>query len=217
MALNQKIDQLYQAGQTDRAIHLLVQAIDAHPQEVNNYLQLSTYLLEQGSVEQAQQLLQQAQHLVKKPRELLYNLAICYYMQGEFKRALTILNELPNTDAALYQKALVFLKLGQPERGLAYALTIKRPDAKTWELLGDLWLNLGDTKQASSSFAKISPAQRTAKVWFLLGVSLLPDDRTKAEAAWRHSEQLDKKYYQQALTQYQAIIQAVNKSQGQQS
>ncbi|MCI1290021.1 MAG: tetratricopeptide repeat protein [Lactobacillus sp.] len=216
MALNRKIDQLYQAGQTDKAIHLLVQAIDAHPQEINNYLQLSTYLLEQGSAQQAQQLLEQAQHLVKKPRELLYNLAICYYMQGEFKQALAILDELPNTDPALYQKALVFLKLGQPERGLAYALTIKQPDDRTWELLGDLWLNLGDTKQASSSFAKIAPTQRTAKVWFLLGVALLPADRVQAEAAWQHSKQLDAKYYQRALQQYQTIIQAVKSKQEQQ-
>lgn len=213
MSLNQKIDQLYQAGQTDKAIHLLVKAVDAHPQEINNYLQLSTYLLEQGSVGQAQQLLEQAQHLVKKPRELFYNLAICYYMQGEFKQALTILDELPNTDPALYQKALVFLKLGQPERGLAYALTIKHPDAESWELIGDLWLNLGETNQATSSFAKIAPRQRSAKVWFLLGVALLPTDRSQAHSAWKRSRQLDEKYYQQAWQQYQTIIQAVKKGQ----
>ncbi|MCH3904199.1 MAG: tetratricopeptide repeat protein [Lactobacillus sp.] len=212
--MNQKIDQLYQAGQTDKAIHLLVQAIDAHPQEINNYLQLSTYLLEQGSADQAQKLLEQAQHLVKKPRELLYNLAICYYMQGEFQRALTILNEIPNTDPALYQKALVYLKLGQPERGLAFALTIKQADAKVWELLGDLWLNLGETEQASHNFAKIAPEQRTAKVWFLLGVALINTDHEQAEAAWQKSKQLDLKYYEQAMKQYQAIITTLQGQQG---
>lgn len=215
MAINRKSDQLYQAGQVKQAIHLLVAAIDAHPQRVDNYLQLSTYLLEQGSPGQAQKLLEQAEHLVKQPRELLYNLAICYYMQGQFQQALTILNEIPNTDPTLYQKALVYLKLGQPARGLAFALTIKQPDPKARELLGDLWLNLGDTKQAAQSFQKISQSQRTAKIWFLLGVSLLPSSRSQAQAAWKQAKKLDGNYYARALKQYQTIIQAVQKERGQ--
>ena len=77
--MDKKIAQLYDNGKVDQAIHLLVQKIDQKPQNIENYLQLSTYLIEQGSVDQAQQLLEQAQHLVKKPQELNYNLAVSYY------------------------------------------------------------------------------------------------------------------------------------------
>ncbi len=64
--MDKKIARLYDDGQVEQAIHLLVQRIDQKPQNVENYLQLSTYLIEQGSVDQVQKLLEQAQHLVKK-------------------------------------------------------------------------------------------------------------------------------------------------------
>lgn len=89
-------------------------------------MQLSTYLIEQGSLDQAQKLLEQAQHLVKEPQELNYNLAVCYYMQGDFDKALALLDQIPNDDLTLYQKALTYLKLGQGQKALAYALTIKK-------------------------------------------------------------------------------------------
>ena len=52
--MDKKIAQLYDNGKVDQAIHLLVQKIDQKPQNIENYLQLSTYLIEQGSVDQAQ-------------------------------------------------------------------------------------------------------------------------------------------------------------------
>lgn len=102
--MNKKIAKLYDAGKTDRAIHLLIKQIDAHPKNVDNYLQLSTYLLEQGSPDQATKLLEEAKHLVEKPRDLDYNLAVCYYMQGDFDKALNLLDQIPNDDLVLYQK-----------------------------------------------------------------------------------------------------------------
>ena len=94
--MDKKIDNLYRNDKTDEAIHQLIEKIDEHPKNVDNYLQLSTYLIEQGSFDQAQKLLEQAQHLVEKPQELSYNLAVAYYMQGEFDKALTLLDKIPN-------------------------------------------------------------------------------------------------------------------------
>lgn len=48
--MDQKIAQLYDEGKVEQAIHLLIKKIDQHPQQVANYLQLSTYLIEQGSL-----------------------------------------------------------------------------------------------------------------------------------------------------------------------
>ena len=123
--MDQNIAQLYDEGKVEQAIHLLIKKIDQHPQQVANYLQLSTYLIEQGSLDQAQKLLEQAQHLVKEPQELNYNLAVCYYMQGDFDKALALLDQIPNDDLTLYQKALTYLKLGQGQKALAYALDKK--------------------------------------------------------------------------------------------
>lgn len=204
--MDKKIADLYDAGKVDRAIHLLIQKIDDHPQNVENYLQLSTYLLEQGSSDQAQKLLEQAEHLVKKPQELYYNLAVCYYSQGDFDKALALLDQIENDDLTLYQKALVYLKLGQGQKALAYALTIKKIDKRVLELIGDIWLSLGNLKQAETSYLKIPEEKRTAKVYFLLGVSLFADNRDQAEKYFAQAKQMDPKYYQEAQQQYGNLL-----------
>lgn len=208
--MDKKIAQLYDNGKVDQAIHLLVQKIDQKPQNIENYLQLSTYLIEQGSVDQAQQLLEQAQHLVKKPQELNYNLAVSYYMQGDFDKALALLDQIPNDDLTLYQKALTYLKLGQSQKALAYALTIKKVDDKVQELLGDIWMSLGENAQAQQVYLMIPKDRRTAKIYFLLGVSTMEKDRTQAEAYFAKAKAMDEKYYKRAMDQYASIMKMLN-------
>ncbi|KRL24740.1 tetratricopeptide repeat protein [Lactobacillus gallinarum] len=208
--MDKKIAQLYDNGKVDQAIHLLVQKIDQKPQNIENYLQLSTYLIEQGSVDQAQQLLEQAQHLVKKPQKLNYNLAVSYYMQGDFDKALALLDQIPNDDLTLYQKALTYLKLGQSQKALAYALTIKKVDDKVQELLGDIWMSLGENAQAQQAYLMIPKDRRTAKIYFLLGVSTMEKDRTQAEAYFAKAKAMDEKYYKRAMDQYASIMKMLN-------
>lgn len=208
--MDQKIAQLYDEGKVEQAIHLLIKKIDQHPQQVANYLQLSTYLIEQGSLDQAQKLLEQAQHLVKEPQELNYNLAVCYYMQGDFDKALALLDQIPNDDLTLYQKALTYLKLGQGQKALAYALTIKKIDERIQELLGDIWLSLGENQQAQQMYLAIPDNKKNAKVYFLLGVTTLEKDRYQAQKYFAQAKQMDAKYYQQAMNQYASIMKMLN-------
>lgn len=209
--MNEKSAELYEKGQVKEAIHVLVAAIDDHPRQLDNYLQLSTYLLEQGSADQAAELLTKAKHLVAKPELLDYNLAICYYYQGDFQKALGLLKKLPNDDANLYQKGLVYLKLGQPAQGLAHVLAIKHPDNDAQELLGDLWLAQGDLERAESSLLQIPESSRSAKVWFLLGVSSLTRDRAQAEQYFAQSRKKDEHYFLRAQKQYDGLLQLVKK------
>ena len=203
--MDKKIDKLYNSGQKDKAIHLLINKIDQDQKNIENYLQLSTYLIEENSVDQALELLKKAQGLVKEPEKLNYNIAICYYMQGEFEKSLNIINTLPNDDETLYQKALIFMKLGQFQKALAYALTIKKQDDRTYELLGDIWLSLGDLKTAQQEFEQIPSAKRNAKVNFLLGLTILDHDRDQAQKYFDRSKELDSVYFTQAQSQYATI------------
>ena len=208
--MDKKIAQLYDEGKVDQAIHLLVQRIDDKPQNVDNYLQLSTYLIEQGSLDQAQQLLEHAQHLVKKPKELNDNLAIWYYMRGDFDKALNLLDQIPNGDLTLYQKALTYLKLGQSQKALAYALTIKNIDERAQELLGDIWMSMGNNDMARQMYLKIPLEKRTAKIYFLLGVSSLEKDLTQAKEYFDRAKKMDEKYYKRAMDQYASIMKMLN-------
>lgn len=208
--MDKKIAHLYDEGKIDQAIHLLIEKIDQKPQNIENYLQLSTCLIEQGSAHQAQKLLQEAQHLVKKPQDLNYNLAICYYMQGEFDKALKLLDQIPNDDLTLYQKALTYMKLGQNQKALAYALTIKQIDEKVQELLGDIWMSMGENNQAQQAYLAIPNSKRTAKVYFLLAVSTLEENKGQANKYFAKSKELDQNYYNQAMNKYASIMKILN-------
>ena len=199
--------------QIEQQVHQLIKQIDQDPHNTENYLELSSILIEGGSYEQAQNLLEKAKGLVNDPSSLVYNLAVCHYLQGDFDQALKILNQLPNDDYTMYQKALVFFKLNQTQKALAYAMTIKNQDNKTHELIGDIWLSLGEMEQSYQAFHAIPTEQRSAKVLFLLGLTIFEKDREKANSYFKHAKELDKKYYETAKEQYLAILNVL-KSQG---
>lgn len=192
-----------------KKIHELITHIDEKPENSENYLKLATYLIKQGSSDQATELLEKAKNLVTHPQDLDYDLAVCYYLQGEFKKALNILNQIPNDDLVLYQKALVFFKIGQKQKALAYALTIKQRDAKTWELIGDIWLSLGEINQAESSYKKIGKEQRTAKVNFMLGITSLTQNRLEAEKHFAKAKAQDPKVFAQEEQKYASALKLI--------
>ncbi|WP_370448586.1 tetratricopeptide repeat protein [Lactobacillus sp. ESL0260] len=195
-----------------KKIHELITHIDEKPDNSENYLKLATYLIKKGSSDQATELLEKAKNLVTHPQDLDYDLAVCYYLQGEFKKALNILNQIPNNDLVLYQKALVFLKIGQKQKALAYALTIKQRDAKTWELIGDIWLSLGEINQAESSYKKIGKKQRTAKVNFMLGITSLTQNRLEAEKYFAKAKAQDPKVFAQEEQKYASALKLIIKA-----
>lgn len=195
-----------------KEVHELIKKIDADPQNSENYLKLATYIIKQGDVYQATQLLEQAMRVVKQPKDLNYDLAVCYYLQGNFDQALKLLNQIPNDDFVLYQKALVFYKTGQQQKALAHALTIKHTDNKVLELIGDIWLGLGELDQAQATYKQISPDERSAKVNFMLGITILTSDREKAEKYLDVSKKQDSEFFKRAKKQYASILKLVSGS-----
>lgn len=212
--MDKKIANLYDAGNVDKAIHLLIEKINKHPKDIETYLQLSTYLIEQNAADQALELLEKARGLVKHPEALTYNIAVCYYMQGDFAKSLALLNSIADDEETMYQKALIFMKLGQYQKALAYALTSKNEDERTLELIGDIWLSLGDLKSANQTYKKISEDQRNAKVNFLLGLTLFDTDPDEAEKYFKLSKNQDPKYFAHAQKQYNAVAKLIRGKNG---
>lgn len=207
--MDKKIANLYDAGEVDKAIHLLVERINRDPKDIENYLQLSTYLIEQNAADQALELLEKARGLVNHPEELTYNIAVCYYLQGKFQKSLALLNSIKDDEETMYQKALIFMKLGQYQKALAYALTLKNQDERTLELLGDIWLSLGDLKTANQTYSQILKDQRNSKVNFLLGLTLFDTNPNEAEKYFKLSKNQDPKYFAQAQKQYNAVAKLI--------
>ncbi|WP_290078399.1 tetratricopeptide repeat protein [Lactobacillus taiwanensis] len=207
--MDKKIANLYDAGEVDKAIHLLVERINRDPKDIENYLQLSTYLIEQNAADRALELLEKARGLVNHPEELTYNIAVCYYLQGEFQKSLALLNSIKDDEETMYQKALIFMKLGQYQKALAYALTLKNQDERTLELLGDIWLSLGDLKTANKTYSQILKDQRNSKINFLLGLTLFDTNPNEAEKYFKLSKNQDPKYFAQAQKQYNAVAKLI--------
>lgn len=207
--MSRKTVQLYQQGKIQTAIQELIKDIDSDPKNANNYLELSTYLLEQGAIDQAKKILVQAKGLVAEPQTMDYNLAICYYMEGDFDRALALLDTIPNNDETYYQKALVFHKLGNPQKALAFAMSVSKTDNDLFELLGDIWLSLGDFHKARENYMKISKDARSGKLNFLIGVTLFGSSRQEAEQYFNLAKQLDPDYYQNAKKQYDSLLKVI--------
>ncbi|MBT8845356.1 tetratricopeptide repeat protein [Lactobacillus delbrueckii subsp. bulgaricus] len=174
--MDQKINQLYEEGKVDQAIHALIEKIDHNPRETANYLQLATYLLDQGSAEQARELLTKARGIAEDPQALVYDLAVCDYALGDFDQA------------------------------LAYALSIKESDDRVKELIGDIWLALGELEAARASYLEIAEGQRSSKLNFLLGLTYFSQDREQAEEFFAKSKKQDPKYYQKAKDQYESLL-----------
>ena len=135
-------------------------------------------------------------------------------MQGDFAKSLTLLSSIADDEETMYQKALIFMKLGQYQKALAYALTLKNQDERTLELIGDIWLSLGDLKSANQTYKKISEDQRNAKVNFLLGLTLFDTDPDEAEKYFKLSKNQDPKYFAQAQKQYNAVAKLIRGKNG---
>ena len=135
-------------------------------------------------------------------------------MQGDFAKSLALLNSIADDEETMYQKALIFMKLGQYQKALAYALTLKNQDERTLELIGDIWLSLGDLKSANQTYNKISEDQRNAKVNFLLGLTLFDTNPDEAEKYFKLSKNQDPKYFAQAQKQYNAVAKLIRGKNG---
>lgn len=210
--MNKKIRKVLPSNKQEAYIHSLICKIYAAPSDVNNYLELSTYLIENNSPEQALELLQKAKACTNDDTSSLdYNIAICFYMLGDYQAAGKILDSMPNDDATLYQKALVAIKSGQYAKALAYAITIKKPSMRTYELIGDCWLSQGKLVEARLEYKKIEASIRSAKINFLLGVTYFPEDRAEAEKYFERSKKQDAKYFYSAKKQYNSIVNMIKK------
>lgn len=106
------------------------------------------------------------------------------------------------------------MKLGQYQKALAYALTLKNQDERTLELIGDIWLSLGDFKSANQTYNKISEDQRNAKINFLLGLTLFDTDPDEAEKYFKLSKSQDPNYFAQAQKQYNAVAKLIRGKNG---
>ncbi|RIN77546.1 tetratricopeptide repeat protein [Staphylococcus simulans] len=117
----EEIYQLIKEGQFEAALKALFENIDAHPEDIENYINSGILLAEAGEVEKAEKFFQKALTIDPNNGAIYYNLANVYYNSESYNDAIK-----------LYQQAL--------QTGV--------DEADTNYMIGMSFNNLGDYKSA---------------------------------------------------------------------
>ncbi|WP_416353022.1 tetratricopeptide repeat protein [Agrilactobacillus fermenti] len=208
--MNKQAEKLFNQDEKQKAVHVLVQAINNEPEQIENYLQLSTYLTQLQDVEQAEVLLQKAIGKFGAQTELLYNLGVVYYEAGRYDLAQTEFDKLNQQDANFDNNlmlARIFFKTKQYAKAAAFALTAteKAPqNSAAYLVLADSLLSLGQLSQAKTFYQKayqLKPTDLDA----LFGIGLIDFVRDHDQTKLLAVKAKDAQYYASKQTQLVAI------------
>lgn len=198
--MNKQAEQLFKKGDKEAAIKLIVADLNKDPKQLPEILQLSTYLVQAGDLEQAEELLARSLEMFKDNRDLLYNLGNIYYLADKFDKANEIFQQLINDDYAFeayFMMAKTLDQQGKRQLAIMYALTAteKAPhDLGANELLADLLLANGNFEESLGFYKKANEIQPQAKFYFnmaLCAMNLKEDYQTYLAK----SKKIDEKYY----------------------
>jgi hypothetical protein len=98
--MNKQAEKLFNQGDKEQAIKLIVADLNKNPKQLPEILQLSTYLVQAGDLEQAEELLARSLEMFKDNQDLLYNLGNVYYLADKFDKANEIFQSLINDNYA---------------------------------------------------------------------------------------------------------------------
>ncbi len=198
--MNKKAEQLFNDGDKEAAIKLIVADLNKDPKQLQEILQLSTYLVQAGDLEQAEELLARSLEMFKDNQDLLYNLGNVYYLADKFDKANSIFQNLVNDDYAFeayFMLAKTLDQQGKRQLAIMYALTAaeKSPnDLQANELLADLLLSNGNFNESLGFYKIASEIKPQAKYYFnmaLCAMNLHEDYQTYLNK----SKELDKSFY----------------------
>lgn len=198
--MNKKAEQLFNQGNKEAAIKLVVADLNQDPKQLPEILQLSTYLVQAGDLEQAEELLARSLEIFKDNQDLLYNLGNVYYLADKYDRANEIFQKLVDDNYAFeayFMMAKTLDQQGKRQLAIMYALTAaeKAPnDLQANELLADLLLSNGNFHESLDFYKIANKIKPAAKYYFnmaLCAMNLHDDYQTYLNK----SKELDADYY----------------------
>lgn len=153
--------------ETEKLVHKLIQAIDEHPDKVNNYYDLGSLLTRLNDYQQAEELFMKALGIFEAKADqaaidlLNYGLGNLYYEVGKPDRAIALYNKISDkklkADSYL-MLAQSYMKKGQYKQAVAYGITaheLRAEDPEINQVLGDSLLALGEFTTAKKYYDAI--------------------------------------------------------------
>lgn len=212
--------------ETEKLVHKLIQAIDEHPDKVNNYYDLGSLLTRLNDYTQAEELFMKALGIFEAKGDqdaqnlLNYGLGNLYYEVGKVDRAIELYNKIKDdkrkADSYL-MLAQSYMKKGQHKQAVAYGLTaheLRKEDPAINQVIGDSLLALGEfakAKEYYDTILKRHPGR--ADTQFNRGiVAMVLGEPYKDYLA--QAKQLDLNYYQKSEQRLSDIEKALQETQG---
>lgn len=198
--MNKKAEQLFNKGDKEAAIKLLVADLNQDAKQLPEILQLSTYLVQAGDLEQAEELLARSLEMFKDNQDLLYNLGNVYYLADKYDRANEIFQKLVDDNYAFeayFMMAKTLDQQGKRQLAIMYALTAteKAPqDLQANELLADLLLANGNFQEAINYYQKANKIKPTAKYAFNMALCAM-NLKQDYQKYLNQAKELDESYY----------------------
>lgn len=198
--MNKQAEKLFKQGDKEQAIKLIVADLNKNPKQLPEILQLSTYLVQAGDLEQAEELLARSLEMFKDNQDLLYNLGNVYYLADEFDKAGNIFQKLVDDNYAFeayFMMAKTLDQQGKRQLAVMYALTAteKAPnDLQANELLADLLLANGNFSEALGFYQTANKIKPQAKYYFNMALCAM-NLKEDYQEYLNQSKKLDEKYF----------------------
>lgn len=212
--------------ETEKLVHKLIQAIDEHPDKVNNYYDLGSLLTRLNDYTQAEELFMKALGIFEAKGDqdaqdlLNYGLGNLYYEVGKVDRAIELYNKIKDdkrkADSYL-MLAQSYMKKGQHKQAVVYGLTaheLRKEDPAINQVIGDSLLALGEFAKAKEYYdAILKRHPGRADTQFNRGiVAMVLGEPYKDYLA--QAKQLDLNYYQKSEQRLSDIEKALQETQG---
>lgn len=210
-----KAQSLYDNGKEQDAVVLLAKELEKNFRQLPLILQLSTYLSYGGEFEQAEELLIKAKGLFAKELTIDYNLGNIYYTQGEYDKAQAIFDSLVNKKfghEAMFMLAQTLNKLGQVNQALVYAITASdmvNNDAAYPELVGDLFMSIGDFNHAKDYYQNSYDIKINEKNSFNLGLCKMAL-KEEYKKYFSESKKINSEFYEKNIQKLDDIQKLIN-------
>ncbi|WP_334332648.1 MULTISPECIES: tetratricopeptide repeat protein [unclassified Companilactobacillus] len=198
--MDREAEKLFNQNKKEAAIKLLVADLNKDAHQLPKILQLSTYLVQAGDLEQAEELLARALEMFKNNQDLLYNLGNVYYLADKFDKANQIFKDLVDDNYAFeayFMLAKTLDQQGKRQLAVMYALTAveKAPkDLQANELLADLLLANGNFKESLGFYQQANKIKPEAKHYFNMALCAM-NLKQDYQSYLNESKELDEDYY----------------------
>lgn len=169
--------QYEQAGDKDRALALMREAVEAQPKAANRIAGLAEMLLEQGKTREALEKLEQADSLLPDNGNILFNLSRAYYEAGDMDAAIQKLRETleatPFHLGARMQLGLALKNRGDNKEASRHLNTVikQEPDKMDLRLhLAEIKTEMGRFDEAEADYREMMKRDRQ-QVFAVLGLA----------------------------------------------